>query len=168
MERLGLERSHGRHGLLGGGDQWGPGREHRRSAARPDPGSAVRRAGDQPHGGRRVPARCLRGVRFGLCEVPVVDVVHVGDQGLHRPCRDQHRQLLTLIVKKVTVPSPDPLDTSFAFAETGPSGFTDSFSLKNGEQDVNTGLNPGTYTASETVPANYVLTSAVCDNGSPV
>jgi hypothetical protein len=74
----------------------------------------------------------------------------------------------TLIVKKVTVPSPDPLDTSFAFSESGPSGFTDSFSLKNGGQDTNTGLNSGTYTASETVPANYTLTSAVCDDGSPV
>jgi Prealbumin-like fold domain len=74
----------------------------------------------------------------------------------------------TLIVKKVTVPSPDPLDTAFAFSETGPNGFSDSFSLKNGEQDLNTPLNAGTYTASETVPANYVLTSAVCDDGSPV
>jgi hypothetical protein len=74
----------------------------------------------------------------------------------------------TLIIKKVTVPSPDPLDTSFAFAETGPGGFTDSFSLKNGEQDTNADINPGTYTASETVPSNYVLTSAVCSDGSPV
>jgi len=75
----------------------------------------------------------------------------------------------TLIIKKVTVPSPDPLDTSFAFSETGPGAFTDSFSLKNGEQDTNADINPGTYTASETDPApNYVLTSAVCSDGSPV
>src|SRR5262249_54066259 len=75
----------------------------------------------------------------------------------------------TLIVKKVTVPSPDPGDASFAFSETGPGGFTDSFSLKNGEQDTNADINPGTYTASETDPGpNYVLTSAVCDDGSPV
>jgi hypothetical protein len=75
----------------------------------------------------------------------------------------------TLIIKKVTVPSPDPLDTSFPFSETGPGGFTDSFSLKNGEQDTNADINPGTYTAAESpVPSNYVLTSAVCDDGSPV
>jgi len=75
----------------------------------------------------------------------------------------------TLIVKKVTVPSPDPGDTSFSFSETGPGGFTDSFSLKNGEMDTNADINPGTYTASETDPGpNYVLTSAVCDDGSPV
>src|SRR4030095_1256420 len=74
----------------------------------------------------------------------------------------------SLIVKKVTIPSPDPTDTAFSFAETGPNSFTDSFSLKNGEQDTNTGIAPGTYTASETVPANWVLTSATCDNGDPV
>jgi hypothetical protein len=71
-----------------------------------------------------------------------------------------------LIVKKVTVPSPDPTNTAFAFAETGPGGFTDSFSLHNGEQDENQNLQVGTYTASETVPANWSLTSATCDNGN--
>jgi hypothetical protein len=74
----------------------------------------------------------------------------------------------TLIVKKVTVPSPDPTDTSFAFTETGPSSFSDSFSLKNGQQDTNTGLNPGTYAVSETVPTNWALTTATCSDGSPV
>jgi Prealbumin-like fold domain len=74
----------------------------------------------------------------------------------------------TLIVKKVTVPSPDPTDTSFSFSETGPGGFSDSFSLKNGGEDVNTGLNAGTYAVSETVPANWQLTSATCSDGSPV
>jgi hypothetical protein len=73
----------------------------------------------------------------------------------------------TLIVKKVTVPSPDPTDTTFQFAETGPNSFTDSFGLKNGQMDTNTPIPPGTYTASETVPANWDLTSAVCDNGDP-
>jgi hypothetical protein len=72
----------------------------------------------------------------------------------------------TLVVKKVTIPSPDPTNTAFAFSESGPGGFTDSFSLHNGESDTNNGLQAGTYSASETVPANWSLTSAVCDNGN--
>jgi Prealbumin-like fold domain len=71
-----------------------------------------------------------------------------------------------LVVKKVTIPSPDPTNTAFAFSESGPGGFTDSFSLHNGESDTNNGLQAGTYAASETVPANWSLTSATCDNGN--
>jgi hypothetical protein len=68
----------------------------------------------------------------------------------------------TIVVKKVTVPSPDPTDTSFSFDPD----YTTDFSLKNGESNTKTDLNPGTYSVSETVPANWVLTSATCDNGS--
>jgi prealbumin domain-containing protein len=68
-----------------------------------------------------------------------------------------------IIVQKVTVPSPDPTDTSFSF---GASYDADGFSLKNGASNDSGDLNPGTYSVSETVPANWVLTSATCDDGS--
>jgi hypothetical protein len=69
----------------------------------------------------------------------------------------------TIIVEKVTVPSPDPTDTSFAFV----SDFDGNFSLKNGESRTKADLNPGTYSVSETpVPANWVLTSETCSDGS--
>ena len=68
----------------------------------------------------------------------------------------------TIIVKKVTVPSPDPTDTSFDFT----SNFDGNFSLKNGGEQKKEGLNPGTYSVSETAPTNWVLTSFTCDDGS--
>ncbi len=76
----------------------------------------------------------------------------------------------TIIVKKVTVPSPDPTDTSFAFTLTGgPSAVNKSFNLKNGDSNETDNLLVGSgYAAAETVPANWALTSATCDDGSPV
>jgi hypothetical protein len=80
-----------------------------------------------------------------------------------------------IIIKKVTVPSPDPTDTSFAFTLNGggnpaPTGttFPKLFSLKNGGSDTTLVFAGSGYSAAETVPANWVLTSAVCDDGSPV
>jgi hypothetical protein len=81
----------------------------------------------------------------------------------------------TIIVKKVTVPSPDPTDTSFAFTLGGggnpaPTGttFPKLFSLKNGGSDSTQVFAGSGYSAAETVPANWTLTSATCDDGSPV
>jgi hypothetical protein len=68
----------------------------------------------------------------------------------------------TIVVEKVTVPSPDPTNTSFSFT----SDYNGNFSLKNGESNTKTDLNPGTYSVGETVPANWELTSATCDDGS--
>jgi len=77
-----------------------------------------------------------------------------------------------IVINKVTVPSPDPTDTSFAFTLTGgPSTLNASFNLKNGESNTTAGadvLAGSGYSAAETVPANWVLTSATCDDGSPV
>jgi hypothetical protein len=81
----------------------------------------------------------------------------------------------TIVIKKVTVPSPDPTSTSFDFTLNGggnpaPAGttFPKTFSLKNGESN-NTQVFAGSgYSAAETVPANWALTSATCDDGSPV
>jgi hypothetical protein len=67
-----------------------------------------------------------------------------------------------ITVQKVTVPSPDPTDTSFSFTPS----YEPAFSLKNGQSDTSGQLNPGTYSVSETVPVNWALTSATCDDGS--
>jgi hypothetical protein len=73
-----------------------------------------------------------------------------------------------IIVKKVTNPSPDTTDTSFAFTAGGGLSPT-SFSLKNGATQEFSNLLPGnTYNAAETVPTGWDLTSSTCDDGSPV
>jgi hypothetical protein len=77
----------------------------------------------------------------------------------------------TIIIKKVTVPSPDPTDTSFAFTAGGAAGTIGptSFSLKNaGSQEYDNVPASGSSNVSETVPAAWLLTSATCDNGDPV
>ena len=74
----------------------------------------------------------------------------------------------TIIVRKVTVPSPDPTDTSFSYTAGGGLSPT-SFSLKNGGSRTyqNVPAKSG-YSVAETVPTNWQLTSATCDDGSPV
>jgi hypothetical protein len=68
-----------------------------------------------------------------------------------------------IVVKKVTVPSPDPANTNFAFTLTGgPSSLNESFNLKNGEAFTKTNVLAGSgYVAAETVPAGWDLTSAL-------
>src|ERR671925_158793 len=72
----------------------------------------------------------------------------------------------TIIVKKVTNPSPDPSNTSFSFSAGGglsPS----SFSLKNGDQQTFSNVAPGGgYNVTESVPLGWSLTSSTCDDGS--
>jgi len=74
----------------------------------------------------------------------------------------------TIVVRKVTVPSPDPTDTSFSYTAGGGLSPT-SFSLKNGGSRTyqNVPAKSG-YSVAETVPTNWQLTSATCDDGSPV
>jgi hypothetical protein len=74
----------------------------------------------------------------------------------------------TIIVQKVTIPSPDPTGTSFAYTAGG--GLTPtSFSLKNGEHTTYSNVLAGSgYSVDETVPTNWVLVSATCDDNSPV
>jgi hypothetical protein len=74
----------------------------------------------------------------------------------------------TIIVKKVTVPSPDPTDTTFNYTAGGGLSPT-TFGLKNGGMRTYSDVVAGSgYSVAETVPANWVLTSATCDDGSPV
>jgi hypothetical protein len=72
-----------------------------------------------------------------------------------------------IIIRKVTVPSPDPTTTSFAYTTTG--GLTPStFSLKNGEsQDYGSTVFAGNYSVTETNPApTFVLQSLDCSASS--
>jgi hypothetical protein len=69
----------------------------------------------------------------------------------------------------VTDPSGDP--TSFDFTLTGgPSNLNQSFSLTDASTPHSSGqvLAGSGYSAAETVPAGWELTSATCDDGSPV
>jgi len=71
-----------------------------------------------------------------------------------------------IIVDKVTDPSGS--SQSFDFLVTGPS-YIDSFSLTDTAAPHDSGwIKLGTYAVSETVLAGWVLTSAVCSDGSPV
>src|SRR5438876_9061360 len=74
----------------------------------------------------------------------------------------------TIIVKKVTDPSPDPSNTSFSFTAGG--GLAPSaFSLMNGDQQTFSDVTPGNgYSVAESVPAGWALASSTCDDGSPV
>ena len=72
----------------------------------------------------------------------------------------------TIIIKKVTVPSPDATNTSFSFTPAGAIGTT-GFNLHNGEMQTYTGVQAGSSSSvNETVPAGWTLTSATCDNGN--
>jgi hypothetical protein len=67
-----------------------------------------------------------------------------------------------IIIRKVTVPSPDPNSTSFAYTATG--GLSPaSFSLKDAEkQDYGSNVPAGNYGVSETPNANYTLSNIDC------
>jgi hypothetical protein len=72
-----------------------------------------------------------------------------------------------IIIRKVTVPSPDPTNTSFAYTTTG--GLTPStFSLANGGvQDYNNKVFAGNYSVTETNPGpTFTFTSLDCSASS--
>ncbi len=71
-----------------------------------------------------------------------------------------------ILVDKVTAPANDP--QSFGFSLTGgPDGIDQSFSLTHATAPRDSGLvKPGTYAASETVPAGWSQTGATCSDGS--
>lgn len=75
-----------------------------------------------------------------------------------------------LVVKKVTNPSPDPTNTSFPFTLNGDNppntSLPKSFSLTNGGTNSTQVFAASDFSVAETVPANWNLTSATCDNGS--
>jgi len=78
----------------------------------------------------------------------------------------------TLVVKKVTDPSPDPTNTSFPFNVNGPnppnSSLPKTFSLQNGGTNATQVFAGSSYDAGEDLSAlpSWSLTSASCDNGT--
>jgi hypothetical protein len=73
-------------------------------------------------------------------------------------------------IRKVTVPSPDPTDTTFTYDTTGGLEANDpGFSLKNGEsKDFGTQVQAGSYSVTEDDPSadNFALTDINCDASS--
>jgi hypothetical protein len=86
-------------------------------------------------------------------------------------CTYTNTQRGTIVVKKVTVPSPDPTNSEFTFNPTGFGG--SSFKEKNGGSQSFVNLVPtpsgGPYSVSEEDPSllGFDLTSSSCDNGTP-
>jgi len=69
-----------------------------------------------------------------------------------------------ILVDKVTVPGGDPQVFTF-----DPSWSGTDFTLTDASAPHDSGpLAPGTYSVAETVPLGWALTSATCDDGSPV
>jgi hypothetical protein len=64
----------------------------------------------------------------------------------------------TIIVEKQTVPDGAPDSFTFSGDATG--------SISDGQQIVVSGLEPGTYTSTETVPAGWNLSSILCDDSN--
>src|SRR5207244_1947393 len=83
-------------------------------------------------------------------------------------CTFTDRKRGTIIVMKVTDPSPYPSNTSYSF--TAASRLAPSaFSLMNGDQQTFSDVTPGSgYSVAESVPAGWALASSTCDDGSPV
>jgi uncharacterized surface anchored protein len=73
-----------------------------------------------------------------------------------------------LKVTKVTVPNPDPTDTSFSYTEDGSNNSTTlprDFDLKNGETDSQNVFPATDFSVEEgTLPAGWNFTSASCHN----
>ena len=71
-----------------------------------------------------------------------------------------------IVIDKVTLPGGDSRTFDFTLSG-GPDGITQSFSLTDAAAPHDSGLiKPGTYRASETVPAGWDRTGATCSDGS--
>ncbi|NUU21107.1 MAG: prealbumin-like fold domain-containing protein [Streptomycetaceae bacterium] len=82
-------------------------------------------------------------------------------------CTYVNRQRGTIVIQKVTDPSSDTT-TSFEFTPSANLS-PDKFNLVGGGAKTFTNVVPGSnYSVAESVPAGWDLTSATCDNGSPV
>ena len=77
-------------------------------------------------------------------------------------CTFTNTKLGSITLVKETSPSPDATDTTFSFTRDFGSS---PLGLKDGESDTVSNLAAGPYSASETVPAGWSLTSFECDNG---
>ncbi len=71
----------------------------------------------------------------------------------------------TLTIAKNVTPPGSQTET-FSFTETYSVG-GGSFGLTHGESEGPVTVEPGTYTVTETVPANWALVDVTCDDGDP-
>jgi hypothetical protein len=72
----------------------------------------------------------------------------------------------TIVIKKVTDPSPDLTNTSFPFTPGGSIGTTGFYLLNGGSKTYSNVAPASANTVSETVPFGWALTNATCDNGN--
>jgi uncharacterized repeat protein (TIGR01451 family) len=83
-------------------------------------------------------------------------------------CRFANTQRGLIVVKKITSPTSGSQPFAFTLGG-GPSALSQSFSLTGGGSHESGFVKPGAgYAVSETVPADWTQTSALCDDGSPV
>jgi len=77
-----------------------------------------------------------------------------------------------IVIEKVTIANPDPTEQDWEFHFTltgGASALNQSFSLKSDQLHFSGDVLPGDgYSAAEIALADWDLTSASCDDGSPV
>lgn len=124
-------------------------------------------------------AAVVRGSLAALCAVTALSVLFWGAREAYAFFTNLQRTTGTIsmtavvtgtiIIDKVTDPAGDP--QSFAFTLTGgPSELNQVFSLTDASTPHNSGpVQPGfNYSVAETVPDGWDLTSATCDDGSPV
>ena len=78
-------------------------------------------------------------------------------------CTFENRKRGDITVIKQTDPPNDPQSFSF-----NASWDPDGFSLVDDGSENSKGLVPGIYSVSENVPAGWALTSATCNDGSPI
>jgi hypothetical protein len=72
----------------------------------------------------------------------------------------------TIVISKVTAPTPDPSSTTFQFTEG--SGLSGSFGLKNGESQTIADVPAGSgYSVTETALSGWDQTGATCSHGTP-
>jgi len=78
-------------------------------------------------------------------------------------CTFNNEQDAFIVIEKQT--DPDGSTQLFQFSA---SYDADGFSLSDGQTNTSGALDPGSYSVSESLPAGWELTSATCDDGSPL
>src|SRR5262249_40695529 len=97
-----------------------------------------------------------------------IAAIHL-DPGETVHCLFTHTRRGTIVVDDVTIPGADPQIFSFALTG-GPDAVNQSFGLADATAPHGSGsVRPGTYAiAQSSAGAAWDLSSATCDNGSPV
>ncbi|MDY6835583.1 MAG: hypothetical protein SVY53_12365 [Chloroflexota bacterium] len=102
------------------------------------------------------------------------DSEETNDTGLTTPIDNQTLKAISHITFCYDIEQTPQTGTIIVEKQTDPDGAPDSFTysgdvagvIKDGEQIVVSGLQPGTYTSTELVPAGWSLTSITCDDSN--